>query len=203
MSRVLRVPWYRFTVTLGRRKGGYLTVVLLIGLLGGLAMGAVAGARRTQSSYPTLLALANSSDLAALTGVYNPGLGLNDGYNPALIRTISHLRYVKDVRSQVEVNLLPLKPDGAPILASAGTAMNASVDGEFFSQDRVIVVHGRLADPRRADEFDMDSATARALASCRARRTARVSSPCSSMNALNGDKAAPSLRSPTVRHRTM
>jgi len=140
-----------------------MAVVLLVGLLGGLAMGAVAGARRTQSSYPTLLAITNSSDLAALTGVYNPALGMNNGYDPALIRTISHLPYVKDVKSQAQVNLLALRPDGSPVLASEGVAMNGSVDGEFFNQDRVIVLHGRLANPKRADEFDMDSATARAF----------------------------------------
>ena len=163
MSQMLRVPWYRFRVTFGRSKGGYMAVVLLVGLLGGLAMGAVAGARRTQSSYPTLLAITNSSELAALTGVYNPGLGLNNGYDPSWIRTISQLRYVKDVKSQAQVNLLPLRPDGAPVLASEGVSMNGSVDGDFFDQDRVIVLRGRLANPKRADEFDMDAATARAF----------------------------------------
>ena len=46
--RVLSVAWYRFRVTFGGRRGGYLTVVLLAGLVGGVAMGAVAAARRTQ-----------------------------------------------------------------------------------------------------------------------------------------------------------
>ena len=55
-SQVSRVAGYRFRATFARRWGGYLTVVLLVGLLGGLAMGAVAGARRTQSSYPAFLA---------------------------------------------------------------------------------------------------------------------------------------------------
>jgi len=52
----LRVAAYRFRATFGRRWGGYLALVLLIGLVGGLAMGAVAGARRTQSSFPVLFA---------------------------------------------------------------------------------------------------------------------------------------------------
>ena len=29
----MRVAWYRFAVTFGRRRGGYLTIVLLIGLV--------------------------------------------------------------------------------------------------------------------------------------------------------------------------
>ena len=40
--------------------------------------------------------------------------------------------------------------------------MPPSVDGLFFDQDRVIVTHGRIANPR-LDEFIMDSATARQL----------------------------------------
>jgi hypothetical protein len=49
MSSVLRVAVYRFRATFGRRWPGYATIILLIGLVGGLAMGAIAGARRTQS----------------------------------------------------------------------------------------------------------------------------------------------------------
>lgn len=43
--------------------GGYLSIVLLIGLAGGIVMGSVAAARRTQSSYPRFLASTNPSDL--------------------------------------------------------------------------------------------------------------------------------------------
>ena len=44
---VLRVAWYRFRATFRRRWAGYLTLALLIGLVGGLAMGSVVAARRT------------------------------------------------------------------------------------------------------------------------------------------------------------
>jgi hypothetical protein len=60
---VLTVSWYRFRATWHRQWAGYLTIVLLIGLLGGLAMGAIAGARRTESSYPTFLSGTDPSDL--------------------------------------------------------------------------------------------------------------------------------------------
>ena len=62
-GRVMPVVWYRFAATFGRRRSGYLTLVLLIGLIGGVAMGSVAAARRTQSSYATFLAATNPSDL--------------------------------------------------------------------------------------------------------------------------------------------
>lgn len=41
----------------------YLAIVLLLGLVGGLALGALAGARRTQSSFPKFLRSTNPSDL--------------------------------------------------------------------------------------------------------------------------------------------
>jgi hypothetical protein len=53
---LLGTAWYRMSTTFGRRWTGYLTIVLLIGLIGGLAMGSVAGARRTRSSFATYLA---------------------------------------------------------------------------------------------------------------------------------------------------
>ena len=49
-GRVLSLARYRFAATWRARFSAYLTLVLLIGAVGGLAMGAVAGARRTQSS---------------------------------------------------------------------------------------------------------------------------------------------------------
>lgn len=53
--RSLGAGWYRFRGTFGRRWGGYLSVVVLIGLTGGVAMASIAAGRRTQLSYPTFL----------------------------------------------------------------------------------------------------------------------------------------------------
>ncbi len=61
---VTRVVWFRFGATWRRRRGGYLTLVLLIGLIGGIALGSIAAARRTQSSYATFLASTNPSDMS-------------------------------------------------------------------------------------------------------------------------------------------
>ncbi len=65
-----RVAWYRFRCTLRRRWPGYLALALLLGLVGGLAMGSVAAARRTQAAFPAYLASTNPSDLTVLTGLY-------------------------------------------------------------------------------------------------------------------------------------
>src|SRR3954466_6247248 len=66
MMQAVRVARYRFRATFGRRWGGLLAIVVLIALAGGLAMGAVAGARRTQSSFPNYLKSTNPSDLIVL-----------------------------------------------------------------------------------------------------------------------------------------
>ena len=58
------VAWYRFTSTFSRRLGGYLAIVVLVGLTGGIAMGSFAAARRTQASFATFLASTNPSDLS-------------------------------------------------------------------------------------------------------------------------------------------
>jgi hypothetical protein len=47
MSLVPGVGWYRFRRTLPRVWSGYLAIVLVIGLIGGLAMASIAAARRT------------------------------------------------------------------------------------------------------------------------------------------------------------
>ena len=54
VSHVFRVATYRLRATFGRRWSGYLAIVLLVGLLGGLAIGSIAAARRTQSVVPHL-----------------------------------------------------------------------------------------------------------------------------------------------------
>ena len=46
----LRIAGYRFTTTFRRRWGDYAVLVVLIGLIGGIAMASVQAGRRTQSS---------------------------------------------------------------------------------------------------------------------------------------------------------
>jgi hypothetical protein len=144
-SPAFRVAWYRFRATLHRRWGGYVALVLLVGLLGGVALGAVAGARRTQSSYPAYLASTNPSDLTIIYG------GATAGFDPTLTAAISRLLHVRRVESLALPNVFQLGPGGAPVengvSGSAGT-----VDGLWFDQDRFTVVQGRKPDPRQPGE---------------------------------------------------
>jgi hypothetical protein len=141
----MRVAWYRFTATLGRRRDGYLTIVLLIGLVGGIAMGSVAAARRTQASFATFLASTNPSDLTVQAGA------------PNLTRALGRLPGVQRVEAaDFNVNAFPLGRAGAhasSVYALGKAGPVGSINGEYFNQDRVTVTAGRMANPKRADEF--------------------------------------------------
>ncbi len=149
-GRALPVAWYRFRATLPRRRGGYLTVIVLVGLLGGVAMGAIAGARRTQSAFPAYLAATKASDLQFLA------------YGPANISTTNLLRQLERVPDVQGVGSTPyllmeqLGPNGRPVsggVNSGDVQELGSVGGTYFTQDKVTVSEGRMADPRRADEM--------------------------------------------------
>jgi len=162
---MIGVAWYRFRATFGRRWGGYLTVVLLIGLVGGLAMGAVAGSRRTQSSFPVYLAITNPSDLIVTTA---NAQGNNYGYDPAAVGEFRHLPHVRHVESYVGFPWVQLlHPIGLPAQSGGSGSTGAqpvlvgSVDGELFAQDRVTVVQGRMANPARANELVLTAQAAK------------------------------------------
>jgi hypothetical protein len=160
----LRVAWYRLRFTFARRWPGYLSLVLLIGLVGGLAMGSIAGARRTQSSYPKFLASTNPSDLYFSSfGTGGPAGGGNASHS-LTAAGIGHLAHVKRVATSLNLFAGPLGRNGAPLLGEvARLSAGGSIDGENVTQDRVAVVEGRMADPHKADEFVTTAEGARLL----------------------------------------
>jgi hypothetical protein len=163
---VLRVAWYRFRATFGHRWSGYLAVVLLVGLLGGLSMGAIAGARRTQSSFPKFLASTHPSDLLV---VHNDSATDDNRGDAAFLRKLARLPHVKSVESANAPSEQVLGPDGSPSHDAlhqqfdSSVQMTADVSGELYDQDRPTVLQGRLADPKRADEMVMSSVAASVL----------------------------------------
>jgi len=144
-----RLAWYRFRVTFPRRWGGYLALAVLTGLVGGVAMGSMVAARRTDASYPKFLASTNPSDL-----VVEPFTKTN--YSPGFLRQLARLPHVTGVAAAVPLTAATLTPSGKPgtvLLAHvqlAGTL--AGADGIFSAQDRMTIVRGRAADPARPDE---------------------------------------------------
>ena len=170
---VVRVASYRFRTTLRGRWGGYLTLVLAIGLVGGLAMGSVAGARRTQSAFPVYLSSTNPSDLELLTE-FAPETGV--GYSAGLERAVAHLPYVKSLADVIIFNgtmQFLQQTHGSALAGEAPPTIEGSLDGEFSTYDRVTVLRGRMPDPVRADEFAMSPGAA-AQAGLRIGSTLRI-----------------------------
>jgi hypothetical protein len=149
------VAWFRFWATFRRRLGGYLALVLLIGLIGGVAMGALAAARRTQSSYSAFLANTNPSDVSVNLTIPNNEAGAIVGYDAKIIDTIRHLPHVSSVESYAELNAYPLNRDGT--LNNVSVPVEGSVDGLYFDMDRLTITQGRMADPTRVDEVVMSA----------------------------------------------
>ncbi len=159
----LRTAWYRFTTTFGRQWGGYLSVLVLTGLLGGLAMGSVAGARRTLASPAVYAASTNPISFGVGTGLLGQ-TGSSSGYNPSLVNTIAHLPHVSHVTTITGLNLVALNRDGSPNRLDANPGNGSgSVGGAYFDWDKVTVLQGRMADPRNPHEFVMNSLAAQGL----------------------------------------
>ena len=115
-----------------------LALALLAGLLGGVALGAVAGARRTSAAYERYLTAINASDVGVNVPGQLPGMAATRPYEliSSLPGVIAHAAYI----GLSGVPLVHGKPDNSFLVNS----LNGSLDGEYFSQDRATVLAGRL-----------------------------------------------------------
>jgi len=153
------VARFRFGATFGRRRSGYLALVLLVALLGGLAMGSIAAARRTQSSYPEYLAANRTSQLGGTSAQFLPGQPPpnNEGYAPAIIGRIKRLPHVTHVDSVIGINVLPLDRQGhvANINLDFGLTFAGTL-GYGLVDDRVTVLAGHLPSQNARHVFLVD-----------------------------------------------
>ncbi len=164
MSRsAARTAWYRLRATLRHRLGGYVTLAVLIGLIGGIAMASITAARRTDSSYPDYLASTNPSGL-----IIQPNSNGAQGETAAqayrlyqgLLTELRHLPHVRRVATAEAFYAALLTPHGGyGTVLFTQVQLVASSDGMFASQDRLTIVQGRKA--VRPDEV---VATSRAAA---------------------------------------
>jgi hypothetical protein len=146
-GQAVRVAWYRFRATFRRRWGGYLALTVLIGLVGGVAMGSMIAARRTYSSYPKFLAGTNPSDLI-VQPTTNPGGG------PAFAAQLARLPHVRKLEIAESYNAATLTPAGrVGTILITQVELVASADGMFSDLDRVTITDGRAANPARPDEI--------------------------------------------------
>ncbi len=128
---------------LRRRLWGTVAVVVLVGVAGGAVLAAVAGARRTESAYPRLLASTAASDVLVGT----------QGFGRVPASEIAKLPQVERVGDTVGFGLAARPKDGSEpedLSAFAG-ADPTGVEGATL--DRLQVREGRLPHPDRADEM--------------------------------------------------
>lgn len=125
------VYWWRAT----RRRSwrAALTVALIGGLLGAVAFGALAGARRTASAYGRYLQSINSSDL--FVNIPAPDV------QP--ISKIAALRGVRSSAAWLGLNADPVVR-GRVDDSFLDNGLEGSFDGEYFRQDRMTVLAGSL-----------------------------------------------------------
>jgi len=124
----VRAGWYRFRSTFRRRARSYLGIAVLLGVLGGVSLAAIAGARRTASSFSRFHRSTNPSDIQVTTGVVDPELVDRTARLPEVRRATSYYGLAAGV----------LTEDHRPY----GIETVASPDGLYLDQDRFVPTRG-------------------------------------------------------------
>jgi hypothetical protein len=122
-------------------------IVLLVGAVGGIAIGSVSAADRTESSFNVFLKSTNPSDMSAVL------------FAPNVASELSRLPLVAHVDSETYgLNPFPQGPNAAKAnraFEDGDVAAVGTTNGEYITQDKPAVIDGRRANPKKADEFVM------------------------------------------------
>jgi hypothetical protein len=132
----MRLAWYAGRAAWRSSWRTALVVALVGGLLGAVALGALAGARRTGSAYGRYLRSVNASDV--LVNVPGPVL--------PVIREIEREPGALSTAAWLGLNGQPVI-DGKVDDSFLTDAIAGSLDGEFYRQDKLTVLAGRLPPP--------------------------------------------------------
>src|ERR1700734_3923622 len=134
----MRTALYLWRATAQRSWRTVLTVALIGGLLGAVALGAVAGARRTGSAYGRYLTATKASDAAVNVPGVLPGM--------AVTRPIKLIEALPGITaSDAYIGL-----DANPVVAGhirdsfLTNSLTGSFDGAYLPRDRMTVLDGRL-----------------------------------------------------------
>lgn len=133
-----------------RRRGAMAVVVVLLGLVGGVAIASVAGARRTASAFDAYQADVRFSHVAVNTFI--PDL--------ERVEAIAALPGVETSATYLGLSGFPVV-DGKVVEDFRFTGVFGSLDGRFFTQDRATVVAGRLPRLDATDEIALTRVQAR------------------------------------------
>ena len=129
-----------------------LLVAIIGGLLGSVALGALAAARRTDSAYGRYLRSVNASNV--MVDVPGPFL--------SVLKAIEHAPGVASNAAWIGVDAYPVI--GGKVDPSFVTnAIAGSLNGEFYRQDKVTVLAGKLPPPSVADDIVLTQSEADAF----------------------------------------
>ena len=145
----MSAAFYYWRGTRWRSRRQVLVVALICGLLGTVALGALAGARRTDTAYGRYLRAINSSDV--FVNVPGPVL--------PVIRQVERLPGVASGAATVGLNANPVV-HGKVNDAWLTNGLTGSLDGDGFRQDRMTVLAGRLPRPGATDEVALTAGQA-------------------------------------------
>jgi hypothetical protein len=140
------VARYRLRRSLGQSRTTLIGVIIILAMIGGIGLASLAAARETQRSFVTLLARTNPAQLSITI------------FAPNLTSRLEGLPGVRHVESSLySMAAFPLSKSGvaripAGLLSGRVTPLG-SIGGEYFNQDKVSVLAGRMANPKRKDEF--------------------------------------------------
>ena len=128
--------WLRLRAELRQRWRGWLALAVLLGLIGGVAVTAEAGARRTDTAYSRFLRASHAADL-----LVTPARSGFHGY----FRAVARLPEVSSLAPAMFLQMAVPGPGASPF---SGMAPQASpYGGEGISVDRVKIVAGRIFNP--------------------------------------------------------
>lgn len=132
----------------GRRLATHVGIALLIALTLGLSLFSIAGARRTQSSYPRFLREVEASTL---------NIGYVGFYDADANQAIAELPQVERSRTYISFNTFIFDDD---VPEARTFEVTGTFDGEYYDQDRFTATRGRIPDPTRVDEIAINELAA-------------------------------------------
>ena len=142
----MTVAWVFLRAELRRRWRTWLSVALLAAAFAGVTTAAAAGARRTDSAYPRLLAWSKAPHMLVVSG-YSPSLAPFPRAALSRMPQVTAVGYVREIGlvAPHDINLLAPEDNRIP--------------GSLWKRK---VVAGRLADPGRSDEVNVSFVVAQA-----------------------------------------
>ena len=139
--------WVHWRAELRRRWVAWLAVVLLIGLVGGAVLGALAGARRTATAHDRMVASTEAWHV-----LVNPNEGTGSELRPGEVATLPQVARLGTMEGGTAQLLDPAGDPGFAAPLSALTLVQGDPD-VLVEFARPHVVEGRMFDARAVDEI--------------------------------------------------